>query len=104
MQLQERLDEFSALEAEVWAISPDSADSLGQFTTKAGVEIPMLLDPDLDVAKAYGIAAGKVPHPTVVIVAPDGTVTYWRVDEDFSQRPSPDELLSALGRDDGDAG
>lgn len=99
MQLHQRLDEIVALDATLWAISPDDPEKLADFVAEESLEIPMLRDPELAVADAYGVVAdnGKVPHPTTVVIAPDGTVTWLRVDEDYSQRPPTDNILAALG-------
>lgn len=66
---------------------------------KLEMTVPVLIDTDGEAAKAYGLwneRNGKVPHPAAVIVDPEGTVRYVRVDEDYSVRPEPDELIEAL--------
>lgn len=66
---------------------------------KLELSFPVLVDEDGVAAKAYGVwndKSGKVPHPAAVIVDQEGTVRYVRVDEDYTVRPEPDELIEAL--------
>ena len=100
MELQENLDAIRAAGAELWTVSPDPPDRLQSFKEQNGFDFPMLVDPDLEVIRAYDIVnpeSGKIPHPTAVIVDREGTITYLRVDEDYKIRPpTAAELLPAL--------
>lgn len=83
----------------MWVISIDEPDKLASYAEKEGITYPMLTDPGSATIRAYGILnekQGKIPHPTAVVVDRTGCVTYVRVDEDYRQRPSPQELLDAL--------
>ena len=84
----------------LWTISPDPQERLESFREENGFEFPMLIDPDLEVIKAWGILnedMPKIPHPTAVIVDSDGVMTYVRVDENFMVRPpTVEEILPAL--------
>ena len=100
MQLQEHLPSFQERDAELWVISPDPADKLEAMREKEGLEFPTLMDPDLAVVRSYGVLnekSPKVPHPTALVIDMSGKITYLRVDEDYSKRPAPEELLEALG-------
>jgi peroxiredoxin len=44
----------------------------------------------------------QVPHPTAVIVDSEGAIRYFRQDQDYSKRPTTDELVEALGGLDAD--
>ena len=81
-------------------ISPDAADQLESMREKSGFDFPLLMDPDLETIKTYGILNednGKIPHPTALIVDRAGKITYLRVDEDYRVRPpTVEELLPAL--------
>ena len=60
---------------------------------------PVLFDVDNAVTKAYGILNEKnttVPHPTVVVVDPEGTVRWFHLDEDYTRRPTPETVLEAV--------
>ena len=57
----------------------------------------MLVDPDLEVTKAWGVENGQIPHPTAAILDTDGVLRYVRVDEDYKVRPpTAAELLPVL--------
>lgn len=81
-------------------MSPDPRDKLESFRQENGLEFPMLMDPELEVIRRYGILneqSGEIPHPTAMIVDEEGTITYFRVDEDYRVRPpTANELLPAL--------
>lgn len=99
MKLQERIEAFEEHDAEIWVISPDPADKLEAMRAKRGLTFPTLMDPDLSVARNYGVLnekSPKVPHPTALVINKAGELIYVRVDEDYAQRPSTEELLDAL--------
>ena len=82
----------------MWAISPDKAESLEKMRSDESLGIPLLLDPELTITKQLGLVNGKgdLPHPTAIVIEPDGVVSYLRIDEGVVTRPSNDELLEAL--------
>lgn len=86
------------MNAEVWAISPDEVGRLEKMRTEEKLEIPLLLDPELKVTEQLGLVNGKgdLPHPTALVIEPDGVISFLRVDEDVVTRPSNAELLDAL--------
>ena len=61
---------------------------------------PVLLDPSASTIKAYGLynadSDREIPHPAAVIIDKKGLVRYVRVDEDYRERPSIEELHDAL--------
>ena len=89
---------FETLNAEIWAISPDETERLEKMRAKENLDIPLLLDPELEITKQLGLVndKGNLPHPAAIVIEPDGTVSYLRIDEDYSKRPSNKELLDAL--------
>ena len=67
-----------------------------------GLTFPVLLDPSASTIKAYGLynadSDREIPHPAAVIIDKKGLVRYVRVDEDYRERPSIEELHDALKR------
>ena len=65
-----------------------------------GLTFPVLLDPSASTIKAYGLynadSDREIPHPAAVIIDKKGLVRYARVDEDYRERPSIEELHDAL--------
>lgn len=85
--------------AEVWAISPDPVDKLASYASKSKIEFVLLSDPDLAVIADWGLVnplKPQVPHPTAIVVDGEGTIRYFRQDQDYSKRPTADELLQAV--------
>jgi len=70
----DRLDELDAI---VWGISPQSADSHERFRSKYRLTVPLLADPDRDVIRAYGVLGpGGLVRRSIFMVDPEGIVRY----------------------------
>lgn len=73
-------DEYETLRdlgANVLAVSADSLDSHRAFATRLGsMPFPLAADPDLSLARAYGVANEdeKRSHRAVFVIGTDGTV------------------------------
>jgi peroxiredoxin len=86
----------------VWTIVNDDPDALRSLAESEGYTFPFLLDPDGATFKAYGIfndgdRRGRIiPHPAALIIDKQGVVRYVRVDEDYRERPSVEELIKVL--------
>lgn len=85
----------------LWTISNDDPDKLRMLRDDEGLEMPFLLDPDAGVIKQYGVYNDEsdrvIPHPTALVIDKQGVVRFVRVDENYRERPSVEELLEALG-------
>jgi peroxiredoxin Q/BCP len=71
------LDRFTALDADVWGISPQDVDSHEAFARHHGLGMPLLADTGLAVASAYGITVGKILRRSVFLLDASGVVR-WR--------------------------
>lgn len=94
------MSELQEKGAELWVIAPDKPEKLEAMRKKHGLEFPVLVDTDCTVAKAYGILneeSGKMPHPAALVIDKEGVIKYFRVDEDYSVRPAPEEVFEVLG-------
>lgn len=91
------IDAFDAADANVYGISPDGdRDRVGKMVSEHDLAFPVLVDADLEVAKAYGIVNeenGKVPHPTVVVIDEKGVIRWFHLDEDYTRRPPPETVV-----------
>jgi len=65
--------------AEMLGISPQSVDSHERFIQEKGLNVPLLADEDLAVAKAYGVAAAGRVRRAVFIVDEEGIVRHRKV-------------------------
>lgn len=95
---------------DVYAISvdpPAQSKSLIQKLAsdgKGAVPFQILSDAGHKTVDAYGLYdpayAGQpidgVPHPAVYVIGKDGTVVWAKVEEDYRERPSNDEIRKAL--------
>ncbi len=61
-EIRDSWDEFERAGATVLGISPDSAESHGQFKSKFSLPFPLLADTDHAVAEAYGAWGEKVRY------------------------------------------
>jgi mycoredoxin-dependent peroxiredoxin len=89
---EEMLDEFAARGAKLYAVSCDSSYSQKAFREQLGVSIEQLSDfePKGAVSRAFGVYhPGGFPQRALVIVGPDGVVTW------SYQAPSPGDLPGA---------
>lgn len=79
----------------VWAINNQGAASHEGFAKKLGFEAPILVDEKFAVSTQYDAVMGfgplRIVNRTVVGIAKDGTVTYYK-----RGMPSTDEILGAL--------
>ncbi len=55
IEFTQKLPQFLALDTQVIGISPDSIATHGKFIDKHQLAITLLSDPDLQIAKAYGV-------------------------------------------------
>lgn len=81
-------------------ISVDSPGQNAAMVAKLSLPFPLLSDPGGEGAiKPYGAWDEGHPfaRPSVVVVAPDQTVSYRQVGEDFADRLGEDEIVAALG-------
>jgi peroxiredoxin Q/BCP len=93
----ERAEDMSALDATVVGISPQDVASHTKFVNENGIPVPLLADPDKQVAKAYGAAAPVVgTRRAVVIVDDDGRVAHKHVHTLGLDFQTVDEIRDAL--------
>ena len=83
----------------MWAVSPEPLDKLERYAEQNGITYAFLSDGDLAAIKRWGLVNPKspsVPHPTAVVVDGEGVIRFFRLDVDYTRRPSSAELLEAL--------
>lgn len=96
--------------AALWAISIDSPEQNREFAgTIAGdgqgkLAFPLLSDPEHRVVDQYGLRDTRyarlgqdgIPYPAVYVIDRSGRVAWARVEMDYTQRPSNQEIRAAL--------
>lgn len=83
----------------IWAVSPDQPEVLAETAGAQGFTFPLLHDPEAATIERFGVLRGggkRMAHPTAVVVDEEGVIRYWRIDENYRERPSSAELLAAL--------
>ena len=118
---QERLQEFTARQAQLVAISPQTPDSSLTTAERHALAFPVLSDVGSRVADQFGItlsiegamrdlhagvgadlpaingdASWRVPVPATYVISPDGTIVADWIDGDFRHRAETEEVLAAL--------
>jgi peroxiredoxin len=98
-----RVSEAERAGVEVIAISPDPNERGQQVADGLKLGYRFLSDPDLAVARRYGLvhAGGgpegqDVPRPATVVLDKDGMVRWFSVSRNLQVRPDPDDVLRAL--------
>ena len=94
----------------LYAVSMDKPAESREFAERiakdgqGAINFPMLSDPDHRVIDAYGLrdpayTAQKfdgIPHPAVYVIDKAGRVAWARVETDYKQRPSAQEIRAAV--------
>jgi len=117
--LQRRYDELLSLGARVFFVGPQTSDDAIAAMDKAQATIPILLDRDGAVMRAFGIAftlpdelhagyerlgfpdlnpgtAWDLPVPATYVISQDGTIVAGYVNADYTHRMEPEEIVSAV--------
>jgi len=94
----------------LFAISVDPPDVSKNFADKiasdgkGALSFPILSDPEHKVIDAYGLRdpayEGQkvygIPHPAVYVIDTQGKVAWARIESDYKQRPTNEEIRAAL--------
>ena len=87
------------------SLSYDKPDTLAGFAATKGLGYMLLSDQGSKMIDALGLRdpqypadsfAYGVPHPTILVLAPDGSVKAKYVSADYRSRPSNDDVLAML--------
>ena len=89
--------EFKKAGITLVAISVDTVEESKPLISGMGLTFPMLSDPNLVVAKAYGVVdvENGIAWPAVFVVAPGGRVTWRSLSETYKLRPGVADILAA---------
>lgn len=95
----------------LYAISVDppdvSKDFVGKIASdgKGAVSFALLSDPDHKIIDAYGLRDPAyesqrvygIPHPAVYVIDKAGRVAWAKVESNYRERPTNEEIRAALG-------
>ena len=96
----------------LFAISVDPPDVSKSFAEKialdgkGAVNFPLLSDPEHKIIDAYGLRdpayegqkVEGIPHPAVYVIDKQGKVAWARIESDYKQRPTNEEIRAVLDR------
>jgi len=103
------LNQYAALDAEVWAISGDNPFAQEAWAQKEKISLPLLSDYDHKVATAYGCAYDSflpeknlgmsgVPKRSAFVVDKQGVIRYAEVHDDPAQLPNFEAIKRTLAQ------
>ncbi len=106
-QLRDRLPDIQTAGAQLLVVDPHESWPAKHFLKEVGRETgeigyPLVLDPTHIVSATYGVAFQMRIHtelsnrPATFVVDRLGVIRYVRLAKSFSDRPSPDEILTEL--------
>ena len=105
------MPDFEAAGAKLYVLSYDEADALADFKKAHGTTFTMLSDPDSEVIRSFGILNATIadadhpwygiPYPGVYITDSDGIIVEKFFENNFTVRPGPEQLLSAVRGEEG---
>ncbi len=119
--LQDRNDEFKALGAKIFAISPQSPDSSLSTKEKHDLEFEVLSDANNIIAKEYGLVFSlaeelrpiyksfgidipahneeesyELPMPAVYVINKNKEIIFSFIDEDYTKRCEPQDIIDII--------
>jgi len=103
------LEQYTALNAEVWGISGDNPFAQEQWALKEKITLPLLSDYEHRVAQAYGCAYDSflpqknlgmagVPKRSAFVVDQQGIIRYAEVNDDPGQFPNFEAIKQTLAQ------
>jgi peroxiredoxin len=103
VELQKNVAAIEARGARVVALSPESPEGSETLQRELQISFPVLSDPDLDVAAAYGVRQGesdegrrKAPLASTFVTGEDGVVRFVYVGKRPNYHPPFRDILGAL--------
>lgn len=96
--IQAHLKDFGDLATTVVAVSTDAPDDAGALKDKLGLTFDLYSDPELAVIGKWGAAdyGANIAKPSTFIIAKGGAITYRKVGENQTDRPTADQILAEL--------
>ena len=95
-EYRDGIESFEGLGVSVVGISSDSLDSHQKFRDKHDLPFVLLSDPDLEVAKLYGVKGRFGMKRAVFLVDEKGVIRYAHIEALALFRRRADELLEAI--------
>ncbi len=103
--MQSRLEEIRQTGTDVLAISVDPNATTRDKLGSAGIDYPLLADPDLKTIDAYGVrhvsgrvGRGDIARPATFLIDGQGRIVWRELTDNWRVRLRPERLLEQLTR------
>jgi peroxiredoxin len=102
IEVNERLDDFQALDLNVVSVSVDDVEEIAEFADLHNIQLTMLADPAGAINESLGIRdhqypvgtnAFGVPRPVLYVVDSDNTIRLRYMEPTYRTRPDLDSVL-----------
>jgi peroxiredoxin Q/BCP len=96
--VRDRWSDYVATGAQIVGISTDTVESHQGFAARYNLPFPLLSDPNEEVVRAYGVRSW-LPHRSaraVIIINPEGIVSYKKVQPLSLFPPRDDRIIAAI--------
>ena len=99
-ELNTHLKDFEAQDATLVAVSSDSADDASALRDKLGLGFELYVDPQLQMITKWGVedTSTNIARPSTFIIETGGNISFRRVGDKTSQRPTAEEILAQLAK------
>ena len=99
-ELNEHAKEFDAQDATIVAVSSDQPDDANALRAKLGLSFELYVDPQLQMITKWGVedTTTNIARPSTFIIETGGNISFRRVGDKTSQRPSAAEILAQLAK------
>lgn len=101
--MQSRIADFRAAGVEILAVSSDPHTATFESLGSAGIEFPILADPDLAVIDAYGIrhpaggmGGADIARPATFLIDSEGQIVWRDLTDNYRIRLRPERLMEQL--------
>jgi len=99
VELQSQYETFRQSGAEIVSLAVASLESVQGWCQRAGIQYPMLADPEHRVAEAYGVynlLGDGLAAPAVFVIGTDGRIVWSQVSLNPGDRPGAQTILEHL--------
>ena len=99
-ELNDHAKEFEAQDVTIVAVSSDQPDDAAALKEKLGLGFELYVDPQLQMITKWGVedTSTNIARPSTFIIETGGTISFRKVGDKTSQRPSSAELLAQLAK------
>jgi peroxiredoxin len=97
--LNDRQKDFAEKHTTVIAVSTDTPQDAGALKDKMGLTFDVYSDTELQTIAKWGVAdyGTNIAKPSTFVIQKGGAITFKKIGQSTTDRPTVDEILAALG-------